>query len=390
MDIFIKKIQLLNLNVLAKRALLRQLMVFTVFVMLCFVSSSAVYSAVPAVKNLSIQDESGVIVIRYDLAYSEAGTVSIGLECSYNSGNSYNITPISVTGDIGNVSPGTGKQINWNIESDLPGANLDNTKIRMIANDGTHTIRYITKGGAVMVLIPEGNFQMGSIPTSDGMPIFGDEVPKHTVYVNSFYIDAHEVTNEKYGQFLIATEHTPPLYWDDTNSLFNAPEQPVVGVTWDDAVAYCLWAGKRLPTEAEWERAARGGLVGNEFPWGNTLDRNYGNFSGVDVDLEGIEWYDTTPVCMFKPNEYGLFDMIGNVYEWCSDYYDFFYYKTSLESSNPLGPAFDPENIQNRVLRGGSCYDGFFPTYLRSATRYSYHPSTSNGIVGFRCVMNNE
>ena len=113
MDIFIRKVQLLNLNVLAKRALLRQLMVFTVFVMFCFVSSSAVYSAVPAVMNLSIQDESGVIVIRYDLAYSEAGTVSIGLECAYNSGNVYNITPNSVTGDIGDVSPGTVKQINW-------------------------------------------------------------------------------------------------------------------------------------------------------------------------------------------------------------------------------------------------------------------------------------
>ncbi|MDQ1318641.1 MAG: Formylglycine-rating enzyme family protein [Candidatus Poribacteria bacterium] len=383
MDIFIRKVQLLNHNILAKRALLRQLMVFTVFVMLCFVSSSAVYSVVPAVMNLSIQDESEVIVIRYDLAYSEAGTISIGLECSHNTGNIYNIIPNSVTGDIGNVSPGTGKQINWNIVSDLPGAHLNDIKIRMIANDGTHTIRYITKGGAVMVLIPEGNFQMGSLPTSDGMPIFGDEVPKHTVYVNSFYMDAHEVTNAQYAQFLSATGHTSPSYWGDEK--FNALDQPVVGVTWDVAVAYCLWAEKRLPMEAEWERAARSGL-GNEFPWGNTLDHNYGNFASIEGS---DEWYDTAPVCSFMPNEYGLFDMIGNVYEWCMDYYDYFYYKDSPES-NPLGPEFDPESIQNRVLRGGSCYDGFFPTYLRSATRYSYQPSTSNGIVGFRCVMNNE
>jgi len=380
MDIFIRKIQLLNLNILAKRTLFRQLMVFTVFIMLCFVSSSAVYSAVPVVKNLDIQYQSDNIIIGYDLAYSEAGTVFIGLEYSINNGETYNVIPnseTSVTGNIGNVPPGFGKQIIWDSKIDFPDIHHDDIRIRIIAND----IRYITKGGAVMVLIPAGNFQMGSLPTSDGMPIFGDEVPKHEVSVNSFYMDTHEVTNAQYGQFLSATGHTPPSYWADTK--FNAPDQPVVGVTWDDAVAYCHWAHKRLPTEAEWEKAARGG-VETLFPWGNDLNRNYGNFSGV----EGNDtWSDTSPVCSFIPNDYGLFDMIGNAYEWCSDYYDFSYYKTLPESkSNPFGPAFDPENIQNRVLRGGSCYDDT-SDYLQSATRYSYIPSTADGITGFRCVM---
>jgi len=378
MGTLIKKSQLLNFSVLTKRKLFRQLMILTIFVIICLITSSAVYSAVPVVKNQSLQRNFGSMVIRYDLLYSEPGTVNISLECSYNTGGAYSITPHSVTGAVGDVLPGTGKQINWNVDADLPGANIYLVRVRLIASSATNTIRYVTKKGADMVLIPSGSFQMGSLATTDGMPIFGDEVPKHTVSEDAYYMDTHEVTNAQYADFMSATGHAAPLYWND--SRFNAPTKPVIGVTWDDAVTYCNWAGKRLPTEAEWEKASRGGLVGKEFPWGNTLDRNYGNFASV----EGPDtWNDTSPVCSFMPNDYGLFDMIGNAYEWCSDYYEYYYYDGS-PGSNPPGP----DTGQSRVLRGGSCYDGFFPSYLRCATRYSYISSTTDGIVGFRCVSN--
>lgn len=357
--------------------ILGKMTLFLVLLMFLLSSLSA-YSVVPVVKNMNyiyIGGTDKIIRIQYNLDYPGAGAVAISFVGS-DDGVNFNLTPSSVNGDIGNVMPGLGKVINWKVLNDYPTVNPSKVIIKLTADDGDHNIQYITMGGADMVLIPAGNFQMGSITTPDGMPIFGDEMPQHTVFSNAFYMDTHEVTNMQYASFLIATGHTPPMYWADAK--FNAPDQPVVGVTWEDAVAYCNWVGKRLPTEAEWEKAAKGGL-GYEFPWGNTLSRNYGNFASI----EGPDiWYDTSPVRSFLPNNYGLFDIIGNVYEWCSDYYDYYYYSSS-PNSNPTGP----ENGETKVLRGGSCYDGFFPSYLRSATRYSYSPVTMNGIVGFRCVM---
>jgi len=226
----------------------------------------------------------------------------------------------------------------------------------------------IGKDGAEMVLIPAGEFSMGS---ND----YGDEKPVHTVYLDAFYIDRYEVTNAQYKKFMDATGHKAPAFWSD--SKYNAPNHPVVGVSWNDAKAYAEWAGERLPTEAEWEKAARGGLVGKKYPWGDNIthdDANYDGTGGKDV------WEHTSPVGSFAPNGYGLYDMAGNAWEWCADWYDSGCYAKS-PSRNPTGP----DSGSSRVLRGGSWGYGGTDS-LRVAYRGFDDPAYMFGFVGFRCA----
>ena len=225
------------------------------------------------------------------------------------------------------------------------------------------------RDGARMALIPAGEFQMGR---SDGDT---DEQPAHRVYTDSFYMDVFEVTNAQYRKFVDATGYSPPAYW--SYSEYNAPDQPVVGVSWDDAMAYCTWAGKRLPTEAEWEKAARGGLMGKNYPWGDNISHdnaNYFSTEGRDI------WSSSSPVGRFDPNGCGLYDMSGNVWEWCADWYDMSYYSSS-PLQNPNGPASSSE----RVLRGGAWNVGM--EYLHVTKRYSRYPTYKYFDLGFRCVM---
>ena len=248
----------------------------------------------------------------------------------------------------------------------------------------------VGKDGAEMVLIPAGEFEMGTDPSevpqlvqwakkwysdiSSGF-LFADEVPRHTVYLDAFYMDRYEVTNALYKKFMDATGHKAPAYWGAPP--FNAPDQPVVSVSWDDAKAYAEWAGKRLPTEAQWEKAARGGLAGKRFPWGDSdPDGSQCNFADKSVD-DGHQ--STAPVGSFIPNGYGLYDMAGNVWEWCADWYDSGYYANS-PSRNPTGPGSGTP----RVLRGGSW--NFHSYGLRIAYRYFMDPTTTFDYTGFRCV----
>ena len=203
----------------------------------------------------------------------------------------------------------------------------------------------------------------------------GDDAkaPRHIVHIDAFYMDIYAVTNSLYGQFIEATDHAAPDYWTDPG--FSAPDQPVVGVNWHDAVAYAEWAGKRLPTEAEWEKAARGGLAGKRFPWGDDITLNDANYGISERDKQVY----TLPVGNFAPNGYGLYDMAGNVWEWCLDWYDEDYY-ASAEVRNPQGP----DTGEERVLRGGS-WD--YPASFQGVNyRLSLNPLHSNVFVGFRCA----
>jgi iron(II)-dependent oxidoreductase len=222
-----------------------------------------------------------------------------------------------------------------------------------------------------MVLIPAGEFTMGKNSVRGG-----DSSPAHRVSLDSFYIDAHEVTNAEYLKFCKATGHRFPEFWNV--AIFRCgedfPDHPVVGVSWYDAMKYAEWAGKRLPTEAEWEYAGRGGLVDNDFPNGNTWDITLRRNDSVG------HWKNlTVEVKSFEPNAYGLYDMGGNVWEWTMDIYQHDYYKTS-PTNNPRGP----QEGTTRVIRGGSWHSG--KMCHRVFYRKGLIPGWVDFAVGFRCV----
>lgn len=304
-----------------------------------------------------------------------------------------------------------------------------------------------------MVFIPGGTFEMGG----DNEQASEDEYPKHKVTVNPFYMDVTEVTNAQFQKFVEATGYVttaerkpdweelkktvPPgtekpadsllvaaslvfkpsngpvdlnnysQWWswvagadwkhpEGPNSSIKGKENfPVVHVSWDDAMAYCKWAGKRLPTEAEWEFAARGGLNNNIYPWGNEhvnvgapkANSWEGKFPYLNEQRDAFLKY--APVKTYNCNRYGLFDMAGNVWEWCSDWYDHNYYQSVANNTtvNPTGPqkSFDPQDpyTPKRVLRGGSflCNDSYCSGY-RVARRMKSSPDTGLEHTGFRCV----
>ena len=262
---------------------------------------------------------------------------------------------------------------------------------------GTHTLAYRVEFAAPdgMSLIPEGEFEMGS----EAADANANERPVHTVYVDPFYIDKHEVTVDEYREFVEKTGHRAPD-WDEISRYSPTDEHPIVLVSWHDAMAYAKWKGKRLPTEAEWERAARGGISEQSYPWGDTApDGNQCNFA--DKNLAHFWWADkeaddghahTAPVESYPDNEYGLYDMAGNVWEWCLDEYDAGFYAVS-PGTNPIAGIDTlkdivdtfPDVLSPRVLRGGS----WLATRLgmRNAARFRLDPASLNNTVGFRCVM---
>ncbi len=337
-------------------------------------------------------------------------------------------------------------------EKDSAHACLPSSRAGMIASDTTIQFNGDTSAKG-MILIPGGTFEMGG----DNEQADPDELPKHIVQLSPFYMDITEVTNQQFQKFINETGYIttaerkpdweemkrslPPgtekpsddilqaasLVFSQTsgpvdlndysqwwhwvkgadwkhpqgpNSSINGKEEyPVVHISWDDAMAYCKWAGKRLPTEAEWEFAARGGLINNTYPWGNEpVNKGKPKTNSWEGDFpyrnEKKDGYVTAaPVRSFAPNGYGLYDMAGNVWEWCSDLYNYDYYKTlkGKISSNPKGAAtsFDPQEpaMEKRSLRGGSflCNDSYCSGY-RVARRMKSSHDTGLEHTGFRCV----
>lgn len=231
-----------------------------------------------------------------------------------------------------------------------------------------------------MVFIADGEFFMGS--TDDEAK--SDEKPIHKVYLKAFYIDRYEVTNREYRQFILQTgrpapqvnqEWAQPFNWQGTSFPEGQENYPVTLVSWNDASAYAAWAGKRLPTEAEWEKAARGGLISQKYPFGNDLELHQANFDKGYLRSKKIN-----PVGSYKPNGIGIYDMAGNVWEWCRDWYGEDYYKDA-PSQNPTGPA---EGLY-RVFRGGSWIND--KNGLRCSQRGKNAPDYKSHSVGFRCAL---
>jgi len=284
------------------------------------------------------------------------------------------------------------------------------------------------KDTSEMVFIPGGTFLMG---TSDKEGFSTDgEGPVHPVTVSEFYMDRYAVSNLKFSSFVSETGYITEAEqygWSYVFHLFVSPsvaanvtrtpvrtpwwyvvegadwrhpegpdssiegreKHPVVHMTWNDANAYCKWVGKRLPTEAEWEYAARGGLEQKRYPWGDELKPNgehhcniwQGKFPIKDHASDGYS--GTAPVHSYAPNGYGLYNMAGNVWEWCADWFNPNYYSYG-EYNNPKGPSTGAE----RVMRGGSylCHKSYCNRY-RVAARNKNTPDSSSGNIGFRCVV---
>ncbi|MCG9126518.1 formylglycine-generating enzyme family protein [Candidatus Poribacteria bacterium] len=305
-------------------------------------------------------------------------------------------------------------------EESQPGAPLPQEELSS-TDEATFGIS-ITKD---MALIPVGEFQMGN----DNERANDSEIPVHTVYVDTFYMDKYPVTNIQYKQFIDAN----PLWskptgrygltglktlsvfrkfhdgdylkdWNGSNFPVGKDSHPVTHISWYAAMAYAQWIGKRLPTEAEWEKAARGGLTEQKYPWGNVLDLNK---SYYDKNFN-----QTISVGEYPPNDYGLFDMVGNVWEWCLDAYNSKYYISSPKR-NPIAGMNSKDDLDilisnfrkvetDRVLRGGTQFTTSEPIHI--GTRWAASPETtgilasnptkvatllSPGLIaniGFRCV----
>lgn len=229
---------------------------------------------------------------------------------------------------------------------------------------------WVGDDGLEMILVPEGIFTRGA--SAGGF----DEKSEKEIYLDAFYVDKYEVTIEAYEKFRRAADYVEPSvpFFQGDSNILKTPGFPVVGVSWLDASNYCTWAGKRLLSEAEWEKAARGthGLI---YPWGSKFLPKRANIAGAG---DGHEYMAPAGSFPMGRSVYGVHDMAGNVSEWVNDWYDQFYYETA-PIMNPTGPG----NKKNRVFRGGS-WDAR-KVDVRAAKRFAANPGRKDSILGFRC-----
>ena len=304
--------------------------------------------AAQSISNVQARQEGLEIIITYDMAGGLQPGDEIKVGCSTDGGRNYKSIS-GADGDVGqNIKPGTGRYISFLVNDALAGKNASFKVFVFSPHPG-------------MVFVAGGTFQMGS-------RIDSDEKPVHTVTVSSFFMDKTEVTQAEYRKVM-----------GKNPSIFSGCDDcPVEKVSWHDANAYAQKVGKRLPSEAEWEYAARGG------------NKNKGYTYSGSNDLNAVGWYSnnsgskTHPVAQKQPNELGLYDMSGNVWEWCSDWYSDSYYRSSPKN-DPQGP----NSGSSRVLRGGGW--GSFDLGCRVAYRSWSNPVFRYGdAFGFRLVLSQD
>ncbi len=409
---------------------------FTIFLL----SAIAIHAADPIVTNVTAAQQSStkLVSIGYDVFDAEGDTQSVSVAISTNSGASFDLTAANFSGDVGlGIATGENKQIVWDAGADWNWNYSSNLRFKVTANDSVVP--------PDMVLIPAGSFQMGDTFGGEGN---SDELPLHDVYIDAFYMDKYEVSNEKMREVMqwafdngkitatvatatnlegnqqelldLADEHCQISFSGGTFSVdAGKSNYPCVEVTWYGAQAYCNyksdmeglercinfsdwscnWSAKgyRLPTEAEWEKAARGGAPGTRFPWSgmNIITHaraNYYSSDSYSYDVSPTRGYHptfntgtrpyTSPEGYFAANDYGLYDMAENVWEWNNDWYSGSWYsQAGATNANTRGPT----SGSYRVIRGGSW--GNDASGARCAYRNSLTPVLSYDFMGFRGVL---
>ena len=391
--------------------------------LILLLAATLAQAAPPVVTNIRAAQLAGTknVEILYDVSDADGNALTIAVQVSGDAGVSYTIPATALSGHIGaGVAPGVNRRIVWNAGADWNGQLVGSAKVRVTASDGT-----TPAPPPGMVYIPAGVFQMGDSFYEGNT----NEQPLHNVNVSAFFVDRTEVSRELWiSVYSWALAHG---YNFDNTGLYRASGHPVQTINWYDAVKWCnaraekeglvpcyysdsaqtvvcrggetditnamvKWSanGYRLPIEAEWEKAARGGVQGRRYPWGDTINGSQANFqySGDPFDSVSYSNPGTTPVGYFNgsqvpsgvdmANGYGLYDMAGDVNEWCWDWYSDSYYSDSQPATDPHGPASSSNGA--RVVRGGGWNAP--PAYIDCARRSWTTPGDSNSALGFRCV----
>ena len=377
------------------------------------------FAAPPVVSNVRSSQIAGTknVEILYDVSDADGDLQTIGVQVSGDAGQTYTIPATALSGAVGaGVSVGTNRRIVWNAGADWNGQYVALAKVRVTASDGT-----TPAPPPGMAYIPAGTFQMGD-NLNEGVT---SELPVHNVYVSAFFLDRFAVTKELWQS--VQTWGQGHGYGISVGS-YAANGHPVQGIAWYDAVKWCnarsekegltpcyytdvgqtivyrtgavdvsnamvKWNanGYRLPTEAEREKAMRGGMLGKRYPWGDTITGGQANYSGSGDPFESanppttpVGYYNgsQTPAGADMANGYGLYDMAGNIYEWCGDWFDSTYYGNSAANSDPRGPITGTY----RVCRGGAWVYSTFE--LRCARRYALSPNYTGPTFAFgvRCA----
>ncbi len=370
-----------------------------IILFLCFLMNNRIFSqnSNPVVDTVHVKQREGTFLvdIQYVVHDSEGDPLIVYIQVSNDSGKTFDVPVNTFTGDYGfNISPGSDTlHLTWDAGEDFPEQYGENFQVKLIASD-------LNLGN--VDFIASGTFSMG-----DSSGLF-DQQPMHDITLNEYFISAYTVTNAQYKIFCDLTGHSYPQEGGNNQPpqdyLVNYPEYPVVGISWYDAIKYCNWLsekkgytacydttnwsydptkdGYHLPTEAQWERAARGNLDKKKYPWGDEEPGTRCNYQSYQGILEGemANFSDnrgTLPVGKFQPNGLMLYDMAGNVWEWCNDWYQKNYYQSSPDE-NPLGP----ETGSEKVIRGGAWNTS--ESYLGCATRYSFRQNEKSYDIGFR------